>query len=210
MVVAVETPTYASLERLLGLYETQPGEARLARLAEALRTATDELVEELSGRDYFRHPAAAADDPETWSPAPVEIDGVLLHCHDGIVSLEDLTLNDEAVTDYVLQGTGPYDRIGYGEPAFHVRLTSGRFRRTDTIELTGIRGWPAVPEALAEACAARARQIAYGDGSYSGSVAGPDEMAMSGPFGSERWPQVFYRFLRRERDRFAACLFAND
>ena len=37
-------------------------------------------------------------------------------------------------------------------------------------------------------------------------VAGPDG-DLPAP---DRWPLLFYRFLVRERGRFAACLFAND
>jgi hypothetical protein len=202
---------YARLQQLQDLFETTPRDSSSPRLISALNIATDELVEELAGRDYFRHPAAADDDPETWSPSPVDIDGAVLHCHYGIVELTTLTVSDEERTDYDLRGSSPSDAPGYGEPAFHVVLRSGRFPRdASKTELEGVRGWPAIPAALVEACAERARQIAYGDGGFAGAVSGADGMVEVPAFGTDRWPQVFFRFLKRERGRFSACLFAND
>lgn len=200
--------SYASLDQALALFETQPNVTRQRRLATALGTATDELIAELSGRDYFRHPAAGV---STWSPGPYDVDGSVLHVHTGIISVDTLTLNGTATTAYRLTGSAPgqgLDPAG-NEPAFHIELTSGRFPRDPALTaVTGARGWPAIPSALAEACAARARQIVYADPSYAGVVPGPPEY--SGAVMTERWPQVLYRFMQREKARFVACLFANS
>jgi hypothetical protein len=203
--------SYASLDRVIALFETRPNVSRLQRLAQALGTATDELIAECGGRDYFRHPAAGSAD---WSPAPWDIDGDVLHVHDGIAALDDLTIDGTAVTEYALRGSGPREALSAGEnePPFHIELSTigARFPADPSrIVLTGARGWPVIHDALAEAAAARARQLVYGSASYSGSVPGPDEYNAS-PMGmSERWPQVFYRFREREKHRFTACLFAN-
>jgi len=207
--------SYATLDRVLTLFETRPNVSRQVRLAQALGTATDELIAECNGRDYFRHPASGTAD---WSPAPWDIDGDVLHVHDGIAALDELTIDGAAVTAYALRGSGPREALSAGdnEPPFHIELTTlgERFPADPSrIVLTGARGWPVIHDALAEAAAARARQLVYGDVSYSGSVPGPDEfndsMGTRSAYASERWPQVFYRFREREKHRFTACLFAN-
>lgn len=201
--------SYASLDRVIALFETKPNVARLRRLAIALGVATDELVQELGGRDYFRHPTFGT---QTWSPSPDDIDGRVLHTHDGLVVLDTVTVDDVAITDYVLRGTGPHETYpaGIGEPAFHVELTNLRWPRDPArIALTGATGWPAIPEALAESAAARARQLVYADPSYAGNIPGPPDYT-SGATPSERWPQVLYRFMQREKSRFDACQFGNE
>ena len=206
-----EPATYATIERALALYETTPNAARRARLAQALHTATDELVQELSGRDYFRHPDTGT---TTWSPMADDIDGTLLHLHGGVLALASVTVRGVVLDPiaYMLHGSYPRGPMTIGEPAFHLELTrASRLSRwpADPAEtvIVSATGWPAIPAALAESCAARARQIAYGDGAYAGVVAGPDgDISVPDRF----WPSVFYRFLVREKARFAACLFANE
>lgn len=207
-----EPQTYASLDRAVALFETRPNASRLARLATGLHTATDELIEELHGRDFFRHPASGT---ETWSPALVDIDGPVLHVHRGILDLASVEISGEVLdpSKYVLEGSSPYSGVAPSEPAFHIRRLSGRWPTdpSKTVIDSG-RGWPRIPSALAESCAARARQLTYGDASYTGSIPGPDEYAPVGygsGFAADRWPQVFYRFLQRENTRFMACLFGN-
>ncbi|MBV9487177.1 MAG: hypothetical protein JO246_14095, partial [Frankiaceae bacterium] len=68
-----------------------------------------------------------------------------------------------------------------------------------------IRGWPAVPETLIEATAQRARQLAWAEGSFSGSQAGGmDEFGSPAP--TDRfWPQSTYNFIARQASRFNGC-----
>jgi hypothetical protein len=214
---AILSKSYATLDQALTLYEQRPPASRIRRLADALGVATSELIVLFEGRDYFRHPAQGVD---IWLASEVDVDGLILHVHEGIVALDKLELRGDRgaswteTTDYVLRGSGPYEPLdaGANEPAFHIQLTKRqRFpNRSGSIRLTGARGWPAIPGVLAEGCAERARSIAYADGSYAGSVAGPDEIALPGPTGPDRWPHVLYQFLTHERQRFAACMFAND
>jgi hypothetical protein len=215
---AILPRSYATLGRALALFETTTLNAnRTARLATALGVATDELIGEAG--DYFYHPANGT---TAWTPSAIDIDGDVLHAHYGIVSLATLEFADAAGnwttltldTDYAFRGTGARegpDLLGI-EPYFHIELIGPTYRRfprhPDRIRLTGVRGWPAIPAALTEACAARARQLAYADPSYSGSL--PSDDAYGHPAVPAWWPQVFYKFLERERHRFAACLFAND
>ncbi len=204
------TPTYATLDRALALFETTQRPVRQARLAQALQTATDELVQELNGRDFFRHPDAGT---ATWSPAETDLDGPILHCHQGIFAVASITVRGTALgsSEYLLRGSNPYSPVSINEPAFHVQLLGRRWPRhvrwdpTDIV-IVSATGYPSIPAALAESCAMRARQIAYGDGAYQGVIPGPDGDIPA----PDRWPQVFYRFMVRERGRFAACLFAND
>lgn len=201
--------SYATLDRAVASFETKPNATRLQRLASALGTATDELIEELGGRDFFRHPTYGS---EEWSPGRDDIDGCILHVHAGIVALDRLEIDDVEVTDYVLRGNSPFEALdpAGNDPPFHVELTKRRFPSDPSrTVLTGARGRATIPEALAEGAAARARQLVYADPSYAGSMPGPPDWT-SGVMPSERWPQVTYRFLQREKGRFAACLFAND
>jgi hypothetical protein len=204
--------TYATLARTLALFETQPNAARQARLSTALGTATNELIEELGGRDYFRHPISGT---ETWSPSRLHIDGPVIHCHGGVLALASVSIDGTAlgVTEYELTGSSPDAPLNASDPPFHIVLTNRRARwpaDPSRITIVSARGWASIPSALAESCAARARQIVYGDASYSGSMPGADEYNAGGGFVNERWPQVLWRFMARERNRFAACLFAND
>ena len=202
--------TYATIERAVALFETRPNAARLARLAQELHTATDELVQELDGRDYFRHPDTGT---LTWSPTSLDLDGSTLHVHGGVFDVASITVRTLVLdaSEYVLRGPEPTSRVRMNEPAFHIELTrQATIRRwprdpADTV-IVSATGWPAIPPALVASCAARARQLSYGDGAYGGVIAGPDGDIPA----PDRWPQVFYRFLVRERTRFAACLFSND
>jgi hypothetical protein len=204
--------TYASEEDLAALFETKPKPARIeSRLGPLLQTATDELVEE-ARRDFFRHPTSGS---RTWL---LDGDGTTwLHAHEGIVSLELLevstdggrTFTDLLAADYALawgwkSGAEPPE----GEPWFHVRIIPGGTatcfpRGTGTVRATGASGWASVPGPLREGTAQRARQLAYADPSYEGSVPADDAYGM--PTVSGRWPDITYKFLKREARRFAAC-----
>jgi hypothetical protein len=205
--------TYASLDRAKALFETQPKAARLERLATALLTATNELTEENGGRDFFRHPSVGSEEFLL-----DDVDGRILHVHDGIVALDKLerrsgTTFTELVegTDYILRGSSPLEMPspGPGDPiAFHIALVNGSIWTRDGARLTGAIGWPAIPPALSEGCAARARQLTYGDATYEGAIASDDGYGR--PVVSDRWPDVTYKFLQRERWRFYACLMPPD
>jgi hypothetical protein len=208
--------SYADLDYLLALFDTpitQP--AKLARLATLLGTATSQVIEECGHRDYFAHPATGT---AIWT---LDGDGGdTLHIHEGLVSLSLLELSFNGgltfvpvdAADYVLRGDSPYvaEPIPDGEPFFHVRFTGfGKYVTfVPTIRaarLTGVRGWPAVPTALVEATAQRARQLAAAGAGYSGADAGgPDEYGRIST--TDRfWPQSLYNFLQLERERFMAC-----
>lgn len=202
--------TYATLDRAKALFETQPNSARLARLSTELLTATNELIDEAGHRDYFRHPEVGSDEFLL-----DDVDGRTLHVHDGIVAIDVLerragTTYTELTegTDYILRGASPHESPtpGAGDPiAFHLELVNGS-KWADGARLTGALGWPRIPDALAAGCAARARQLTYGDASYEGAIAGDDGYGR--PTVSNFWPDVTYKFLMRERRRFYACQFA--
>lgn len=215
---AIAPVSYASLDYTLGLYESgAPSGARLARLGTLLGVATDQLVDELRGRDYFRHPATGT---ATWT-LDVLRDTDVLHLHDGLISLSLLEVStDGGVTyeevdaaDYVLRGQNPRDahRRPTGEPYFHVVLTGKGTRRwfprgVNAVRGTGPRGYETPPTALSEATAQRARQLMSAEESYSGSEAGGLDQ-FGRPATTDRfWPQSLYNFLRTERARFRACV----
>lgn len=209
--------SYATLGDLMPLFKTKPGASQYARLNALLRTATAEIIEELTGRDYFRHPASGT---ESWYVDLATLrrrgeDPSIAHVHDGIVSIDTLELSDDGGStfstitagDYYLRGSDPASDASMpaGEPAFHLvftglgsQTTFPRGRRVG--RFTGARGWPAVPRLLREGTAQRARQLAYADPSFEGVVPAMDEMGR--PTVSHRWPDVLYTFLANERQRF--------
>jgi hypothetical protein len=205
--------TYASLDRLLALFETRPKDARHYRLAQALQTATDELNGEI-GRDYFRHPGTGT---EEFLLGGTDVDADVLHIHRGLVELETLEVRlgggaytEVVADDFVVMGDAPtmQPALGSGIPSFHIVLRRGRFPKgLDAVRLTGALGWPAAPDALGESCAARARQIVFADPSYEGSI--PSDEAYGRISVSTRWPHVFWKFVEREARRFDACRFMS-
>jgi hypothetical protein len=218
--------SYASLDRLLGMFSTAPTQPRkLARLGELLGTATQQLIEACGGRDYFLHPSTGVDTAwyETLPERPrgmTAFDRQVLHVHDGIVSLAQLEISLDfgstyqvvSTSDYVLRGEDPSSDapIPTGEPYFHVVLspfgsTIAFPRGTKTIRPTGLRGWATVPETLVEGTVQRARQLAWAEGSYSGAQAGGmDEFGTPAP--TDRfWPQSTYNFIARQASRFNGC-----
>lgn len=219
----IALPSYADLGRLLRLFETRPNASRYPRLASLLRIATAQVIEACGHRDYFPHPTTGT---AAWyvngplSPRRSWNDRRILHVHEGITSLTGLEISQDqggsytsvVSTDYVLRGDDPEssEPIPAGEPYFHVVFTGlGSIvsfpQGVNVIRPTGIRGWPAVPEALVEATVQRARQLAYAEGSYSGSQAGgQDEYGR--PVTTDRfWPQSLWNFLQAEHSRFMGC-----
>lgn len=208
--------SYAVLGDLLPLFETTPNQSRFPRLDSLLQIATAEVIEQCGGRDYFRHPAVGT---TTWV-----LDGIdgsdVLHAHEGLISVSLLELSFDGgltyvpvtATDYVLRGDSPYlgEPPPAGEPYFHIRFTGfGSYvvfqQGVQAIRLTGARGWAAWPTVLREATVERARQLAYAEGSYSGSAAGPTEYGAP-PAIDRFWPQSFWNWLTKERERFMGCI----
>lgn len=203
---------YAVINDLLALFETQPKPARQPRLESLLETATQEINGEL-GYDYFRHPTTGT---RTWT---VNGDGRgILHLHQGIVELTAVEISlDRGLTYTALEATdwGPgwdaesTDDPPEGEPWFHLRiLPSSMDYRTfpsgfATVRLTGASGWPAIPLPLVEGTATRARQLAFGDSTYEGSVPSQDEFGR--PTVTARWPDATWKFMQREKQRFMPC-----
>jgi hypothetical protein len=213
---------YATLADVLATFETPITDQRkFARMTSLLTTATNQVIEECGGRDYFRHPASGT---ETWfgsvgrtfRPRGV-YDYGLLHEHGGITSLASLEVSQDLggsftvvpSGDYVLRGADPDSSAPppIGEPFFHVVFTGigtvqGLPRGVNVVRLTGVRGWPAIPPALVEATAQRAHQLAFASAGYSGGDAGgPDQYGRISP--TDRfWPQSLYNFIQSERERF--------
>lgn len=213
---AVLPNSYAQIQSLLKHFETKPSKPdKLARLSDLLVLATAQVIEQCGHRDYFRHPTSGT---TTWV-----LDGNgsgVLHVHEGLISVSLLELSFDGgltyvpvtASDYVLRGDGPFNAepIPANEPYFHVRFTGwGQYTNfpptVQSARLTGVRGWPAVPVALVEATAQRARQLGFAEGSYSGSNAGgPDEFGHAATM-DRFWPQSLWNFLALERSRFMAC-----
>lgn len=215
----VAADSYATLGDLLPLFETPPKASRYGRLNGLLRTATAELIAEMSGRDYFLHPASGSG---TWYGGPDRVtprrgvtDYGIIHVHEGLISLDTLEVSQDrgssftaaTGTDYTLRGANPdsAEPVPDGEPYFHIIFTGlgsivGAPIGVNTLRFTGARGWPAIPRPVVEGVAERARQLAYADPSFSGSVTGPPEYGAGAQ--PERWPQILYRWLESERHRF--------
>jgi len=203
---------YALIDDLLALFETEPKAARQPRLESLLETARDELNRELGGLDYFRHPTSGS---RTWV-----VDGSgcdLLHQHRGLAEVTTVEISlDYGATYIALESTDwetIWDMTGEeeppdGEPWFHIRLLPyATFRAFPkgprTVRLTGASGWPVIPQALVEGNANRARQLAFADASYQGTV--PADDAYGQPIVTTRWPDVTWKFIQRESRRFAMC-----
>lgn len=205
---------YAELEDVLAFFSTPPKGARLERLDGLLGTAAEELNGELR-RDYYRHPTTGE---ATWL-----VDGEggrVLHLHRGIVSLSlvEISLDrgqtfvELAATDWLLKGDSPTssDAPPDGEPYFHLVLTPYATYTTwpvgdAVIRLTGAYGWSTPPRPLIEGNAERVRQIAFADPSYQGFIPVDEEGYGRPMVSSGRWPDVLYKFMQRENDRFYAC-----
>lgn len=208
MVVAA----YPSIDDVLAFFDTEPKGKRLERLDTLLTVATDELVGELGGYDFRRNPSTG------FRTSYLDTDGRdLVHAHRGIVGLDsvEISLDQGATfetletTEYRLQGSfDSADDPLEGEPWFHLRLlpygTWRRFPRgTGLVRVSWATGWPTIPSPAIEGIAERARQIAFADPSYSGEIPADDDFGR--PVSSSRWPDVTWKFLQRERQRFMAC-----
>jgi hypothetical protein len=204
---------YAGIDDLVALFETAPKVGRHPRLESLLETAATELNGELGGFDYFRHPTAGT---RTWlangNGEPV------LHLHRGIVELELVEISlDRGYTFVALEPTDwalawdadSLDDPPAGEPWFHLRIlpTSLAYRTfprgVATVRFTGASGWPAIPYPLVEGNAERARQLWAAGAMYEGSVASDDGYGQ--PTVSMRLPDVTWKFIQREKQRFMTC-----
>lgn len=205
---------YAEIEDVLAFFSTPPKGAKLERLVGLLGTTAEELNGELH-RDFYRHPSTGE---AIWL-----VDGEggrVLHLHRGIVtlSLVEISLDRGQTfieldsTDWQLKGESPFssDAPPDGEPYFHLVLmpfaTYTSWPVGDAvIRLTGAYGWPTYPRPLIEGNAERTRQIAFADPSYQGFIPADDDYAGRPMVSSGRWPDVLYKFMTRENDRFYAC-----
>lgn len=209
-------PTYANLLDLgASLKREEDDERILASMDQALVFGTDRINEELEV-DFFRHPAAdAEDETETWL-----VDGTgrdLLHVHSGIVSVTQVRIRPSRladwvtldVTDYDLESRiDPYQAAATVYPFDHARLTgTGVYgfwpKGQRTAEFTGVRGWPAFPVRAIEANVAMARQILSADRTYPGGVISPDEAGQS--YLPTRLPDAVYRLKVWHSNLFASC-----
>lgn len=209
------TPTvpdsYANLDDLLlGLphlpTETPGGSRRLAAMERALIDAKRKLDNEL-GVDFFRHPAAGTE------VFYLTGDGTSrLHVHDGIVSASQIRIRTSPSASFVTLTSTGYDLDPPSpladEPYFHVILNgSGTYTTWPTtyrgVEVTGVRGWAAVPVELRDANIAWARQSLAADPSFPGGIVGPDELGR--PVGPNRLPDPVWRLKRSHVERFIGC-----
>lgn len=203
---------YANIDDVLAFFSTEPKGAKRARLESLLTVATDEMIGELGGLDFFRHPTTGS---RTWY---VDMDGSsIVHLHRGVISLDTLAISlDLGATFDTIEETEYRLTSGYsdtadpltGEPYFHLELlpygTWRHFPRgKGLVRLTGATGWPAIPSPAREGVAERARQIAFADPAYQGMI--PAEEDYGQPVVMARWPEVTWRFLQREKQRFMAC-----
>lgn len=204
---------YAGIDDLLALFETKPKPDRQTdRLEPLLETATDELIDELGGLDFFRHPSTGS---ETWL---TEGDGSrLLHVHQGLVALDLVEISLDLGRTFIALGSDDWvlqwnwyssHPPREGEPWFHLRLrplvSPSVFPcGMGTVRLTGATGWPAIPRAGIEGVAERARQIAYADPSYEGVI--PSDDSYGQPIVTGRWPDVTWKLIQREKQRFMTC-----
>lgn len=168
------------------LPKTETDARILARIDSALANATDKLIQEI-GFDFFRHPAAGT---EAWTVMAGR-DG-LIHVHSGIVSILQIRTRSTRDSDWETLETTAYDleawaaadhdqAIATTEPFDHIRLNGTSLIRTSwprgrrLIELTGIRGWPAIPRRAVDANVDWARQDIAADRTYPGGVQVPSE-----------------------------------
>lgn len=206
-----EPPAYANLDDfLLGIQATRDTRF-LASAERRLVEATEEIdneLEEVGGHSFFRVPRTG-----TTSIVVNGLGGDLLHVHRGIVELTSVDIRTEwngswnaldPAAGWALEGNpGEYD-IAAGLPAFHVRIAPvGTYtswpRIRQAVRLTGVFGWPTVPELARAACVAWARQKVALDPNLAGGEMGPEEFG--GPPTSNRKPDVVYRLIKRERER---------
>lgn len=207
--IAAETGAYASIDDLLVTMRQATTDTKfLARAEGALVEASDDLDAEL----HFNVRPLAAGTVRTFT---VGSDGYV-HIHTGVRSIsavrmrltqtadfEDVDLADLQLEHWAA-GVRSTSAPG-GEPYDHVGLTRrGTLLRwpitTFGIELTGAFGWDPPPRLWRAATVTWARQKIAADPSVPGGQIGPDERGS--PFAPDRKPDIVYRLIRREADRF--------
>ena len=158
----------------------------LTRIESALVGTTDRLIQEI-GFDFFKHPDTGT---QTWF---VDSDaGRLIHAHDGIVSVSLIRVRSSRTqdweelegTDYDLEAWAGSDRhqaTAVAEPFDHIRLNGTSLVRGSwprgrlLVEITGVRGWPAIPRRAVDANVDWARQDIAADRTFPGGVQVPSE-----------------------------------
>lgn len=176
--------TLADVQRELSKAETD--ERAITRIETALVNATDKLIQEI-GFDFFRSPTSGTG---TWY-AQAGRDGIL-HIHSGFVSVTQIRVRSGRESDWETLETTAYDLEAWAaadhdqaistlEPYDHIRLNGTSLIRAafphgrKLIELTGIRGWPAVPRKAIDANVDWARQDIAADRTFPGGVQVPSE-----------------------------------
>ena len=158
----------------------------LTRIDSALANSTDKLIQ-LLGFDFFMHPASGT---EVWT-VQVGRNGVI-HAHYGIVSVSQIRVRSDREADWETLETTAYDLEAWAaadqdqatattEPFDHIRLNGTSTIRSSfpkgrrLIEITGVRGWPAIPRRAIDANVDWARQDIAADRTYPGGTQVPSE-----------------------------------
>lgn len=158
----------------------------LTRIDSALVNATDKLTQEI-GFDFFRHPSSGEG---TWTIHGSG--GQVIHAHSGIVSVSLIRVRSSRIQDWEELDPGDYDleawatadyaqSVAVTEPFDHIRLNGTSLvrgawpRGKRLIELTGVRGWPAIPRRAIDANVDWARQDIAADRTFPGGAQAPDE-----------------------------------
>jgi hypothetical protein len=200
------TVSYATFDDLdLGLSKPETNERIINRIESALVGTTERLTQELGGMDFFRHPA----DPDADDEVRLfnTNGGSTIHVHTGIVSVSLIRIRDSRWSDWVEFDPTDFDLEAWAsadqaqatattEPFDHIRLNGTGFyfywpRGQRLVEITGVFGWPAVPQRVIDANVDWARQAIAADRTYPGGVQSPDEAGIPQLF--PRLPDSVYR-----------------
>lgn len=178
--------TYATLDSLRE-YLNLPDNSRDNLLTDLLRQATDYLIGEM-GRDLFRHPAVSGEETRLFNGPSSS----MLDVREGIISLSGVRWSggtggeytDLDAPSWVLypQFRRPYIAVGGAqavEPAAGIALTdiatvSTWFYGVDTVELTGVFGFPSIPSMVEKATLDCAREW-YRQGPGGGGPVGVNQ-----------------------------------
>jgi len=180
---------YATIDALRELLQL-PSDSRDNLLSDLLLRVTDKINLSL-GFDFFRHPAVSGTEIRLYDGD----DGDTLTVEQGILSLTGIrvagatggTYSALAAADWRLrwpvQNGGPYLALDLTKTGNFPTWYSGY----DTVELTGVFGYPAIPPAIEQATLYWAADL-FRVGAYGGSQFGTSS-AMGGGVGLEEFGQ---------------------
>lgn len=204
--------SFATLDELLLTHRQAITDSRiLNRYEKVLREVTRDLIRELGGIDFFRHPQSGTE------TRIFHGDGTnVLHVHEGIVELAQVEIRTETngswialdAANWFLEAELDQPNAVPGEPYFHVRLTdTGTYtafpKLKNGVRLTLAWGWPTMPPDASEAAVAWARQRIGWDPTQPGGAPGPD--GLQGGQSYNRKPDAVWDFLTQERRRHLEC-----